>query len=168
MCFDRNYPAAAVGEFAQRLEAGGVDQLWIIEDCFYTAGISLAATALARTERLQVGLGILPAVARNPAITAMELATPGWSYVFPKYSFEQLWAPSLSDIRIASLNDDDSDLLLTIPCGDGGETPVAEFRVRNGELKSAWPIDMSGMSDLLPVTEPTPAGMRKRVKLNNS
>lgn len=75
MCFDRSYPAGAIGEFADRLEAGGVDQLWVIEDCFYTAGISLAATALARTQRLQVGLGILPAVARNPAVTAMELAT---------------------------------------------------------------------------------------------
>jgi len=75
MCFDRSYPAGAISEFAQRLEAGGVDQLWVIEDCFYTAGISLAATALARTERLHVGLGILPAVARNPAVTAMELAT---------------------------------------------------------------------------------------------
>ncbi len=47
----------------------------MIEDCFYTAGISLAATALARTETLTVGIGILPAVARNPAITAMEIAT---------------------------------------------------------------------------------------------
>ena len=75
MCFDRTYPASSVFEFAERLEAGGVDQLWIIDDCFYTAGISLAAAALARTQRLQVGLGILPAVARNPAITAMELAT---------------------------------------------------------------------------------------------
>lgn len=74
-CFDRSFPASAVVEFAERLEAGGVDQLWVIEDCFYTAGISLAATALARTERLTVGLGILPAVARNPAVTAMELAT---------------------------------------------------------------------------------------------
>ena len=75
MCFDRSLPAAAVVEFAERLEAGGVDQLWVIEDCFYTAGISLAATALARTERLQVGIGILPAVARNAAVTAMEIAT---------------------------------------------------------------------------------------------
>jgi 5,10-methylenetetrahydromethanopterin reductase len=75
MCFDRGYPAAAVREFAERLERDGVDELWIIEDCFYTAGISLAATALARTERLRVGLGILPAVARTAAITAMELAT---------------------------------------------------------------------------------------------
>jgi 5,10-methylenetetrahydromethanopterin reductase len=38
-------------------------------------GVSLAATALARTEALTVGIGILPAVARNPAVTAMELAT---------------------------------------------------------------------------------------------
>ena len=75
VCFDRSFPPTAVVEFSERLEAGGVDQLWVIEDCFFTAGISLAATALARTQRLQVGLGILPAVARNPAITAMELAT---------------------------------------------------------------------------------------------
>jgi alkanesulfonate monooxygenase SsuD/methylene tetrahydromethanopterin reductase-like flavin-dependent oxidoreductase (luciferase family) len=74
-CFPREFPPALVVEFAERLESGGADQLWVIEDCFYTAGISLAATALARTERLTVGIGILPAVARNPAITAMELAT---------------------------------------------------------------------------------------------
>jgi 5,10-methylenetetrahydromethanopterin reductase len=75
MCFDRTFPAGFVTEVAHRLEDGGADQLWIIEDCFYTAGVSLAATALARTERLMVGIGILPAVARNPAITAMEIAT---------------------------------------------------------------------------------------------
>jgi 5,10-methylenetetrahydromethanopterin reductase len=75
MCFDRTFPAMAVREFAEQLERDGVDELWIIEDCFYTAAISLAATALARTERLRVGLGILPAVARTAAITAMELAT---------------------------------------------------------------------------------------------
>ncbi len=75
MCFDRSLPAPFVIEVAEALEAAGVDQLWVIEDCFYTAGVSLAATALARTERLTVGIGILPAVARNPAITAMEFAT---------------------------------------------------------------------------------------------
>jgi alkanesulfonate monooxygenase SsuD/methylene tetrahydromethanopterin reductase-like flavin-dependent oxidoreductase (luciferase family) len=75
MCFRRTFPPALVTEVARRLEDGGADQLWIVEDCFYTAGVSLAATALAVTERLRVGLGILPAVARNPAITAMEIAT---------------------------------------------------------------------------------------------
>jgi len=75
VCFPREFPPSLVIEFAERLESGGADELWVIEDCFYTAGISLAATALARTERLTVGIGIMPAVARNPAITAMELAT---------------------------------------------------------------------------------------------
>jgi alkanesulfonate monooxygenase SsuD/methylene tetrahydromethanopterin reductase-like flavin-dependent oxidoreductase (luciferase family) len=62
-------------EFARRLEADGAQQLWVIEDCFYSAGVSLAASALAVTDRLTVGLGILPAVARNPAVTAREIAT---------------------------------------------------------------------------------------------
>ena len=75
MCFPRELPASFVVEAAQRLEAGGLDQLWVIEDCFYTTAPSLAATAFANTERLTVGIGIMPAVARNPAITAMELAT---------------------------------------------------------------------------------------------
>jgi alkanesulfonate monooxygenase SsuD/methylene tetrahydromethanopterin reductase-like flavin-dependent oxidoreductase (luciferase family) len=75
MCFDRSFPAGAVAEYARQLEAAGIEQLWLIEDCFYTAGVSLAATALAVTDRIAVGIGILPAVARNPAITAMEIAT---------------------------------------------------------------------------------------------
>jgi alkanesulfonate monooxygenase SsuD/methylene tetrahydromethanopterin reductase-like flavin-dependent oxidoreductase (luciferase family) len=75
MCFDRTFPAGAVADYARRLESSGVEQLWMIEDCFFTAGVSLAATALAVTERISVGIGILPAVARNPAITAMEIAT---------------------------------------------------------------------------------------------
>lgn len=75
MCFDRGFPPSALVEFTERLEAGGLDQLWVIEDCFYTSAIALAGTALARTHRLAVGIGIMPAVARNPAITAMEVAT---------------------------------------------------------------------------------------------
>jgi 5,10-methylenetetrahydromethanopterin reductase len=75
LCFDRSLPAPFVVEVAEALDAAHVDQLWLIEDCFYTAAVSLAATALARTTSLSVGLGILPAVARNPAVTAMELAT---------------------------------------------------------------------------------------------
>jgi 5,10-methylenetetrahydromethanopterin reductase len=75
LCFERTLAPGLVVEAARRLEAGGADRLWLIEDCFYTAGVSLAAAALAVTDRLGVGIGILPAVARNPAITAMELAT---------------------------------------------------------------------------------------------
>jgi 5,10-methylenetetrahydromethanopterin reductase len=75
MCFPRTWPAGLVTDVARRLEAGGADELWIIEDCFYTAGPSLSAAALSVTERLTVGLGILPAVARTAAVTAMEIAT---------------------------------------------------------------------------------------------
>jgi alkanesulfonate monooxygenase SsuD/methylene tetrahydromethanopterin reductase-like flavin-dependent oxidoreductase (luciferase family) len=75
MCFDRTLPPPFVVEVAERLEEIGADSLWVIEDCFYTTGVSLAAAALARTERIEVGIGILPAVARNAAITAMEFST---------------------------------------------------------------------------------------------
>lgn len=74
MAFPRELPPAEVIAFATALD-GHADELWVIEDCFYTAGVSLAAAALATTGSLTVGIGIMPAVARNPAITAMELAT---------------------------------------------------------------------------------------------
>lgn len=59
---------------ATALEAAGYDQLWVVEDCFYAGGIATAATVLAVTGRVGVGIGILPAVARHAAFTAMELA----------------------------------------------------------------------------------------------
>lgn len=75
MAFDRNLPPALIIDFARRLDEAGADRLWVIEDCFRTAGVSLSAAALAVSERLQVGIGILPSLARNPAIMAMEFAT---------------------------------------------------------------------------------------------
>ncbi|WP_410784657.1 LLM class flavin-dependent oxidoreductase [Kribbella sp. C-35] len=75
MCFPRTYPAALVTDVARRLDRGGADELWIIEDCFFTAGPSLVSAALTSTEQLTVGLGIVPAVVRTAAVTAMEFAT---------------------------------------------------------------------------------------------
>ncbi|TDD72110.1 LLM class flavin-dependent oxidoreductase [Jiangella aurantiaca] len=75
MCFDRSFPPTFVTEVARSLEAGGAQQLWVIEDCFFTTGPSLAAAALTVTEQLTVGVGILPAVARTAPVTAMEIAT---------------------------------------------------------------------------------------------
>ncbi len=64
----------------RRTEAAGYDELWVVEDCFYPSGIAPAAIALANTNSLRVGLGIMPAVARNPVFTAMEVAVLARTY----------------------------------------------------------------------------------------
>ncbi|MEO6500885.1 MAG: LLM class flavin-dependent oxidoreductase [Jatrophihabitantaceae bacterium] len=56
-------------------EESGLDELWLWEDCFAESGIATAAAVLAWTERLRVGIGLLPVPLRNVALTAMELAT---------------------------------------------------------------------------------------------
>lgn len=56
-------------------EAAGIGQLWLWEDCFLEGGLTTAAAALARSERLVVGVGLLPVPLRNPALAAMEIAT---------------------------------------------------------------------------------------------
>ena len=78
--FRREYAPETLPDFARRTEAAGFDELWVVEDAFYTSGIATAATALAHTSRLTVGLGIMPAVARNPVFTAMEIATLARTY----------------------------------------------------------------------------------------
>ena len=67
-------PAEELPEFARRSEAAGFDELWVVEDCFYSGGVVAAAAALAATTRVNVGVGILPAVVRNAAFIAMEFA----------------------------------------------------------------------------------------------
>jgi alkanesulfonate monooxygenase SsuD/methylene tetrahydromethanopterin reductase-like flavin-dependent oxidoreductase (luciferase family) len=62
---------AAVGNAA---EDSGLDELWLWEDCFWGGGIAAAATVLARTERIRVGIGVLPVPLRNVALSAMEVA----------------------------------------------------------------------------------------------
>ena len=61
--------------FAVAAESAGLDELWLWEDCFLAGGIAASATALAATERIVVGLGVMPAVFRNPVACAMEIGT---------------------------------------------------------------------------------------------
>jgi alkanesulfonate monooxygenase SsuD/methylene tetrahydromethanopterin reductase-like flavin-dependent oxidoreductase (luciferase family) len=61
--------------YAQEAERLGFDQLWVVEDCFFRGGVAQAAVALAKTAGITVGIGILPAGARNPAFAALELST---------------------------------------------------------------------------------------------
>lgn len=73
------FPAHAAVEslpgYAERAERAALDELWVVEDCFLSGGVVMASTALAVTRRLRVGIGLLPAVLRNPALAAMEIGT---------------------------------------------------------------------------------------------
>lgn len=66
---------------AQLGEQRGFCELWVPEDYFFTGGISGATAALTSTESIPVGLGIVSAMVRHPAVLAMELAT--MSRMFP-------------------------------------------------------------------------------------
>ncbi|MCZ9336673.1 LLM class flavin-dependent oxidoreductase, partial [Streptomyces sp. TRM76130] len=52
---------------ARTADEAGLDELWLWEDCFREGGISTAAAALAWTERIRVGVGLLPVPLRNVA-----------------------------------------------------------------------------------------------------
>ncbi|WP_435593228.1 LLM class flavin-dependent oxidoreductase [Nocardia sp. bgisy118] len=67
-------PPERLPEVAAAAEQSGLAELWLWEDCFWAAGSACAATVLAHTERLCVGIGVLPAPLRNVALTAMEVA----------------------------------------------------------------------------------------------
>lgn len=68
-------PPERLREVALAAEACGVSELWLWEDCFLEGGLTAATAALAWTERLHVGVGLLPVPLRNPAVAAMEIAT---------------------------------------------------------------------------------------------
>jgi alkanesulfonate monooxygenase SsuD/methylene tetrahydromethanopterin reductase-like flavin-dependent oxidoreductase (luciferase family) len=71
--FQRELPPELIGPRAQLMEQLGLDDIWITEDLFFSGGIAAAYTALQATDHLNVGIGILPALARNAVFTAMEL-----------------------------------------------------------------------------------------------
>jgi alkanesulfonate monooxygenase SsuD/methylene tetrahydromethanopterin reductase-like flavin-dependent oxidoreductase (luciferase family) len=68
-------PAGHLIGYAQQAEQLGFDEIWVAEDCFLHGAFTQAATILASTASLHVGMGIIPAAARNVAFTAMEIAT---------------------------------------------------------------------------------------------
>src|SRR5690348_14461942 len=71
---------ARLATAARAADAAGLDELWLWEDCFLAGGISAAAIALANSENLVLGIGVLPVPMRNVAMTAMEIATLDRAY----------------------------------------------------------------------------------------
>jgi len=73
--FRREWPAADLMSYARQVEAADLDSLWVVEDLAFHGGFTQATAALAATAEITVGIGIAPAVVRNVAYTAMEIAT---------------------------------------------------------------------------------------------
>ncbi len=69
------HPPERLPDVARAADEAGLAELWLWEDCFLNSGIAAASAALAVTERLRVGIGILPVPFRNVALCAMEIAT---------------------------------------------------------------------------------------------
>jgi alkanesulfonate monooxygenase SsuD/methylene tetrahydromethanopterin reductase-like flavin-dependent oxidoreductase (luciferase family) len=79
--FPPSQPPERLGAVADAAESAGLEQLWVWEDCFAESGIATAAAILAATNRVTVGIGLLPVPLRNVALTAMEIGT--LSRLFP-------------------------------------------------------------------------------------
>jgi alkanesulfonate monooxygenase SsuD/methylene tetrahydromethanopterin reductase-like flavin-dependent oxidoreductase (luciferase family) len=68
-------PPERLRDVARAADRAGLEELWLWEDCFLNSGVAAASAALAWTERLKIGIGILPVPFRNVALAAMEIAT---------------------------------------------------------------------------------------------
>lgn len=75
VCFLPTSPPEALPALARAAEHHGFEELWVWEDCFKHSAIASAAIALASTERITVGIGLMPAPLRAVSLTAMELTT---------------------------------------------------------------------------------------------
>ena len=69
----RGLPAATTA-WARAAERGGLGSVWMIEDYFHPGAYALAGAAVAATERVAVGLGVVNPYTRHPALVAMETA----------------------------------------------------------------------------------------------
>lgn len=72
--FEPGWPPEELPDFALWAEEAGFDELWFSEDLPWAGGIAMAATALAVTSHISVGIGLLPAVTRNVVTVAMDIA----------------------------------------------------------------------------------------------
>ncbi|MBN1536277.1 MAG: LLM class flavin-dependent oxidoreductase [Anaerolineales bacterium] len=73
--FHPKFPPETLVNYARRAESAGFEELWLWDDCFLPGAFTSAAIALASTNKLKVGIGLLLAPAYNPLFAAMEITT---------------------------------------------------------------------------------------------
>ena len=141
--FRPQLPPERLRDVARLADESGLEELWLWEDCFREGGISTAAAALAWTERLQVGVGLLPVPLRNVAITAMEAAAlhrmfPGRAVVAVGHGV-QYWMGQVG-ARVESPVTLLREHLVALRALLGGERVTTEGRyVRLDDVALDWP-----------------------------
>jgi alkanesulfonate monooxygenase SsuD/methylene tetrahydromethanopterin reductase-like flavin-dependent oxidoreductase (luciferase family) len=136
-------PPESIRAAAISAETAGLDDFWVSEDCFKESGVASAVAALAVTERVRVGIGLLPVPLRSVAQAAMELATidrlfPG-RFVGCIGHGVQLWmeqAGVRADAPLTLLREYATALRRLL---DGEEVTVSGRYVRLEEVTLAYP-----------------------------
>ncbi|HJP78040.1 MAG TPA: LLM class flavin-dependent oxidoreductase [Pseudonocardiaceae bacterium] len=67
-------PPEQLTAIARVADDAGLEQLWLWEDSFFAGSIAQSAAVLAATERVRVGVGVIPVPFRNVGLLAMEIA----------------------------------------------------------------------------------------------
>lgn len=75
LVFPPALPPESIRPLAGAVDAAGLDDFWLSEDCFKESAVASAVAALSATERVRVGIGILPVPLRSVA----QAAIPGGS-----------------------------------------------------------------------------------------
>ncbi|MFD6860645.1 LLM class flavin-dependent oxidoreductase [Rhodococcus sp. NPDC060090] len=73
--FPPSQPPERLRDVALAAEAADIEEFWLWEDCFAESGLAPAAAVLAWTNRIRVGISLIPVPLRNVALSAMEIAT---------------------------------------------------------------------------------------------
>ena len=89
--FSGNFPLMRAIDGSVLANKLGYDSAWFGEDYFYQGGIATATAVAERTEKVEIGLGILTPLARHPAHVAgtrTRTSSPA-TYTFPGCSDAQ-------------------------------------------------------------------------------
>ncbi|MEU6915354.1 LLM class flavin-dependent oxidoreductase [Streptomyces olindensis] len=143
---------------ARLADETGLEELWLWGDCFREGGVSTAAAALAWTERVRVGVGLLPVPLRNVAITAMEIASlhrmfPGRAIVGVGHGVQD-WMGQVG-ARVESPVTLLREHLVALRALLGGERVTTDGRyVRLDDVGLDWPPEGGGSGVLTGATGP--------------
>jgi alkanesulfonate monooxygenase SsuD/methylene tetrahydromethanopterin reductase-like flavin-dependent oxidoreductase (luciferase family) len=139
-------PPERLSAVAAAADDAGLEELWLWEDSFWPGGIAAAGVLLARTERLRVGIGVLPVPLRAAPLLAMELAAleriaPGRLLPALGHGVQDWMAQS--GVRVSSpltLLREYTGALRAILAGEDVSTPDNRY-VRLDRVRLAWPPD---------------------------